>query len=128
MRRLMTWLRSCFNRLSRPLTTIKRRAAEPAPCWQAKRDAQLLIAGTLQVLLVAQFAMGKRIPTDHVQGITVRQLGASQRLELGSVRPQFQLGGDDLFHTKQYTVYSQGGRMASICENWPFLPLPFTCL
>jgi hypothetical protein len=85
--------------------------------WQAVLGPHLLIAGTLQGLLVAHLAMCKRRATDGVQGITVRQLGASQRLELDSLRMQFQFGRDELFHTKQYITYSQDGQITSICEG-----------
>jgi hypothetical protein len=43
----------------------------------------------LQGLLVARFALRKRVATDHVQRVTKRQLGTAQRPELGGVGMQF---------------------------------------
>ena len=58
----------------------------------------------LQRLLIAHLAVRESIPAEHIQRLTIRQLGMSQRLKLGGVRMQFQLGSDDLFQAKQYAI------------------------
>ena len=62
--------------------------------------AYLIVAISLQGSLIAHLAMLKSVPTDSVQGITISKARLAQCLELCSIRMQFQLGGDDLFHER----------------------------
>ncbi len=63
-----------------------RRQAEPGP--------HLCIRLPLEPLLVGGFAMGERVGTDEVQGITVRQLGGPEDLELLGRGGEFEFGGE----------------------------------
>ena len=51
---------------------------------QAKLAAQVRIGRFLQPLATAGLAVGKGIGADIIQGITIRQLGGTQRTELVS--------------------------------------------
>ncbi len=66
---------------------------------QAKLQADIIVALSLQGPSTAHLAMRKGVLTHRIQGIAVCQLRATQCHELIGRGIQFQLGGDDLFHS-----------------------------
>src|SRR5437879_3386881 len=87
------------------------------------RMAEVVIAGALQGVLIAQLAMLEGIATDPIQRIAVRQLGLAQGVELVSVGVQFELGSDDLVHSRQCSRSSHQEQAAYVCEDFGAIPL-----
>jgi hypothetical protein len=71
------------------------------------RLPDVFVARLLQGVLVTHLAACKGIAADEVQRIAIRQLSASQCLDLIRCRLQFELGGDELTHTEQRTEVPQ---------------------
>ena len=69
--------------------------------------AYLIVAIALQGSPTAHLAMRETVVAHIVQGIAVRQLGTSQRGELCRIGMQFQLGGDELFHSTRVLSFTQ---------------------
>jgi hypothetical protein len=86
------------------------------------RVANVVIACLLQGLLIAHLAVRKGIATHRIQRVAVGQLGASQGVELGGVGRQFELGGDDLLHTSQYSAFSHIYQASRMCEGFGAIP------
>jgi hypothetical protein len=87
---------------------------------QAKLSAHLRIRLFLETLAIAGPAMGKRVRTDIVQGISVGQLGQPQSRKLLRGRQQFQFGSNAVLHAERVSRFcvqnqAEGGRS--------FLPL-----
>jgi hypothetical protein len=88
--------------------------------------AYLIITCSLQGASTAHLAMHVSIPTHVVQRIAIRQLRPSQRLELARIRMQFQLGGDDLFHSSNLTrVHAFVKYDICVKSLMVFIPIPF---
>lgn len=65
---------------------------------QAKLSAHVSIGFTLQALLIARLAMGKRVAADKIQCIPVGQLSLPQGGELDRRQLQFQFGSKSSVH------------------------------
>jgi hypothetical protein len=70
----------------------------------------------MQLAAVTRLAMRKGVLTDHVQGVSIGQLCAPQRLELVGRGMQFQFGGQRCFYlwyciTLMFTLSRREGRL-----------------
>jgi hypothetical protein len=82
----------------------------------------LIVALTLQSPPATHLAMKKRILGDIVQAIAVGQLCFAQGRELGLVRMQFQLSGDELLHTRSIAQIHAPVKYGILREESPLYP------
>src|ERR1700694_3897770 len=84
----------------------------------------LIVACSLQGLLIAHLAVLICIARNRIQGITIGQLCLPECLKLFGTRLQFELGGKHLFHRTSVPYPHRFVKCALLCEVcwWQFLP------